>query len=246
MVKLALHNGFDKKAVICTMNILLIAATEAEIAPLTKHITAGWQTVSKGVFRTRAVHIKICITGVGMVATTYNLTKELAANTYDFVIQAGIAGTFDRNIELGKVVYVNSEQFADLGAEDHDKYLDVFELGLANKNEAPFSSGVLYTVMSPVYEYIDLPEVNGITVNTTSGNDESINRLKERYYCETESMEGAAFHFVCLNEQIPFVQLRAISNYIEPRDKSKWQIKTAIENLNLWLINFLEKLKIPN
>lgn len=233
----------DKKAVICTMNILLIAATEAEIAPLTEYIGRSMQAVSGRVFEEGGIRIRICIAGVGMVATTYNLTKELAASNYDFVIQAGIAGTFDRSIELGKVVFVNSEQFADLGAEDHDKYLDVFELGLMNINEAPFSGGVLYTVMSPVYEHIDLHEVNGITVNTVSGNEQTISRLQERYNCEVESMEGAAFHFVCLQEQIPFVQVRAISNYIEPRDKSAWQIKQAIDNLNGWLINFLQKLK---
>ena len=45
-------------------------------------------------------------------------------------------------------------------------------------------------------------------------------------------MEGAAFHYVCLQENIPFVQLRAISNFVGERDKSKWLMKEAIENLN--------------
>jgi futalosine hydrolase len=35
-------------------------------------------------------------------------------------------------------------------------------------------------------------------------------------------MEGAALHYTCLMEKIPFMQLRSISNYIAERDKSKW------------------------
>jgi futalosine hydrolase len=31
-------------------------------------------------------------------------------------------------------------------------------------------------------------------------------------------MEGAALHFVCLQEDISFIQLRAISNFVGERD----------------------------
>ena len=42
-----------------------------------------------------------------------------------------------------------------------------------------------------------------------------------------ESMEGAALHYVCLMEKIPFLQIRSISNYIGERDKKKWNMKDA-------------------
>jgi len=51
-----------------------------------------------------------------------------------------------------------------------------------------------------------------------------------------ESMEGAAFHYVCLQEAVPFLQLRAVSNMIGERDKTKWLMKEAIDNLNKELI----------
>ncbi len=50
-------------------------------------------------------------------------------------------------------------------------------------------------------------------------------------------MEGAALHYVCLQEQIPFVQIRSVSNYVGERDKTKWKMKEAIENLNTELYN---------
>jgi futalosine hydrolase len=53
-------------------------------------------------------------------------------------------------------------------------------------------------------------------------------------------MEGAAFHFACLQEKIPFLQLRCISNYVEVRDKSKWNIPLAVKNLNQVLVEVVE------
>jgi futalosine hydrolase len=55
-------------------------------------------------------------------------------------------------------------------------------------------------------------------------------------------MEGAALHYVCLLEKIPFLQVRSISNYIGERNKKKWNIKESINNLNKELIRLLESL----
>ena len=54
-------------------------------------------------------------------------------------------------------------------------------------------------------------------------------------------MEGAAFHYVCLMKNIPFLQLRAVSNYIGERDKSKWKIAEAIEEVNKACVELLER-----
>jgi futalosine hydrolase len=42
-------------------------------------------------------------------------------------------------------------------------------------------------------------------------------------------------------ENIPFLQVRSLSNFVGERDKSKWQIKEAIENLNKELIPIISK-----
>ena len=55
-------------------------------------------------------------------------------------------------------------------------------------------------------------------------------------------MEGAALHYVGLMEKIPFIQLRAVSNYTGERNKKKWKMKEAIVNLNNELIRLLNKL----
>jgi futalosine hydrolase len=208
------------------MDILIVAATEMEIKPL--------------LARTGGLGFDHLITGVGMTATTYALTRRLQHNHYDFVLQAGVGGSYGQNFGLGDVVFVNSDQFGDLGAEDHEDYLDIFEMGLLAGDTPPFSDRALLAPLVTMHEKIDLPRVKGLTVNTVSGNARTIQRRIEKYGCIIESMEGAAFHYVCLHENVPFAQVRAISNFVIPRDRSQWKMKEAIINLNDWLIAFLQ------
>ena len=169
------------------MQLLIVAATGAEIAPFTRYI----QNASG-----MRVTCDVLIPGIGMVATTYALTKQLQLHHYDLVIQAGIGGSFDTTLALGVLVFVTSEQYGDMGAEDHDNYIDIFEMGLLQANDTPFSSGKLINPLSELHSNILLPHVSGLTVNTVSGNESSIKRRSEKYQCQVESMEGAAFHYV--------------------------------------------------
>ena len=55
-------------------------------------------------------------------------------------------------------------------------------------------------------------------------------------------MEGAALHYVCRSMKVPFLQMRVVSNYIGERDKTKWMLGGAIENLNNTLLQYVDKL----
>lgn len=210
------------------MNMLIVSATDGEVSILKEYLAGGGATA-------HLVHMLTC--GVGPVATAFTLTKELCSSRYDVVIQAGVCGSFDRSIPLGSVVQVSAERYGDLGAEDNDAYLDIFDMGLIGADQPPHSDGWLVAPSTALQ--MQLPQVTGLTVSTVSGNAQTIARRMAAYGCQVESMEGAAFHYVCLQMGIPFVQVRAISNYVIPRDKSQWQMKEAVINLNKWLIQFL-------
>lgn len=178
------------------------------------------------------------VTGVGMVNTAYKLGKHLASNTYDLILNAGVCGCFDKSYTLGTVVNVSVDCFADLGADDNGSFVDVFHLGLVDKNEQPFTDGLIINFMPPPGSLLE--EAVGITVNTVSGNQQQIDLLVERYKPLVESMEGAAFAYVCEMESVRYAQVRAISNYVEPRNKANWQMGLAIKNLNEYLIDLLK------
>ena len=206
------------------MKILIVAATQPEIAPF--------------LAQNHNLAISVLITGVGITATTFALTRHLLTHTYDLVLQVGVGGSFDTNIPLGSLHLITSDRFADLGAEDHDQYLDIFDLGLLSPHEAPYVDGALLTPILPLHQSIGLPTATGVTVNTVSGSAATI-ASRSRYACTVESMEGAALHYVCLQLAVPFAQVRSISNYVTPRNKSLWKMKDAIINLNNWLIAFV-------
>jgi futalosine hydrolase len=226
------------------MNILLAAATEREIAPTLAWLHAHAVEADKDSFSLGAVSVQMCLTGVGIMAATEALTRALLTTRYAFALQAGVAGTFDHGIPLGEVVRVESETLADLGAEDHDgSLLDVYRLGLAGHSDAPFRNGRLESnwqesLLSGAFS--GLRSVSGITVQTVSGAASTITSRAERYGVGVETMEGAPFHFCCLKAEVPFVQLRAISNYVEPRNRAAWKMPEAIAALNTTLISAME------
>ena len=58
---------------------------------------------------------------------------------------------------------------------------------------------------------------------------------------QIENMEGAAFFYVSLMKRIPFLSIRAVSNYVESRDTSKWDIKLAVNRLRDETLELLKK-----
>lgn len=208
------------------MNILLVAATEFEITSYLNN---------------ESVDVLIC--GIGSPQTVYHLTKKLSEKKYDFVIQAGIAGSFSKKIKKGEVVIIKEDAFADIGAEEKGKFKTVFQFGFGDKNEFPFTNGFLIN-RSDILEKINLKKVKAVTVNKVSDVKRQQNQIKKIFNPEVESMEGAAFHFVCLQQNVQFIQVRSISNKVGERDKSKWKIKKAIINLNNALQLIIEKINI--
>jgi len=223
------------------MKHLIVSATSIEIEPLTRELGQGEKIVPHITRYRNGDHtIDVLITGVGMVATSYLMTKALMLCSYDATINAGICGSFNTSLEIGEVVHVISDSFPELGAESAEKFLPLADLNLLNPNEFPYKEGILVNTNPYDCEVCTgLKSVNGATVNTIRGNWDSILQRKERVRADVESMEGGAFFFVSLLEKTPCIQLRAVSNYVEPRNPSQWNVPLAIRNLNLVLVKLL-------
>lgn len=216
------------------MDILIVAATEHEVAITRRYL-------SEKIYQRRDCNVQILITGVGLVNTTYILSKYLSKNKPDIAIQAGIGGSFHPFYPPGSVVVVREELFGDLGVEENGAFKDVFDMNLAD-NIFPFSAKMLVNTHTSLLNTIKLKPVRGVSINEITTGKLRIQQMMRKYNVMVESMEGAAFHYVCLQEYIPFVQLRAVSNFVGERDKTKWQMREAIENLNRELIALLRPL----
>lgn len=218
------------------MNILIVAATQFEVQPLLdllaiKYIHIGLQHSEK-VFDNK--QIQVLITGVGMVNTAYMMGRY-STNLYDLILNVGVGGAFVKTLEIGQLVEVTEDILSELGAEDGDNFITYDQLQLGGTH-------IYNTFTNDEYLKINnLKKVKGITVNTVHGNNASIEKIKKRHHPEVESMEGAAFLASCEHAK-HYTQIRAISNYVEKRDKSKWNMPLAIKNLNDFLIDFIEKI----
>src|SRR6185312_15552260 len=213
------------------MRVLVVAATESEVRSLKSEV--GSRKLDFGL---KTLDLELLITGVGMVATAFSLGRHLAANQYDLAVNLGITGSFDRGLALGEVVEFTEDTFAVLGAEDGDEFVTIDTLGFGMGMYQPSAK------FSDFAGSAKLKTASAITVNTVNGNEASIKKIAERLNPQTESMEGAAFFYACNQMNVPCIQIRAVSNYVERRNRDNWKIGPAIKNLNTFAIEFLKQL----
>jgi futalosine hydrolase len=215
------------------VRILLVTATAAEIGPVVAELRPiadrGPRLTS---YAGHGHDVDVLVTGVGMVATATWCSHAIARERYGLALNLGVCGSFDQTLPLGTVVHVVTDRLAELGAEDGEEFLPIQQLQLLGDNEPPFVNGRLVNHTPPAIATLDrLRGVDGITVSTVHGREQSIACVTERFSPQVESMEGAAFMYACLVHGLPFAQVRAISNVVERRNRGAWKLTEAIENL---------------
>lgn len=223
------------------MHILIVAATNIEINPFLTFLEKNNSDINLNGKKLKDTIVSTLISGVGSIQTAAHLSLFLSKNKVDFIINAGVAGSFSSLMKPGTVVEVIQDRFGDVGAEERDgSFLDIFELQLEDQNKFPFENG--WIIQESHFLLGHLPKVSAITVNMVSGTEYSINRFIKKYSPDIETMEGCAISYVAKLWNIPAIQIRSISNFVEPRDKEKWELKKAIYNLNEVLIQFFLKI----
>ncbi len=194
---------FDRIDELCRMNVLVIAATDRELT--------GLKEIS---FTRPSLVVHTAVTGVGLLPSSYAIMQLIARLKPDLIIPVGIAGSFNPTLVLGTAVTVRQEILADMGVYETDGYHDIFELGLAEENVPPLELGAIVNHHDHLIESASLPAVSAVSVNEISTSAEKINVFAEKYKADIESMEGAALHYVCALQNIPFIQIRGISNRV--------------------------------
>ena len=192
------------------MKILLLAATSDEI------------------IKEYFPNFEILISGIGMINTTYGLTKHLSENSYDLVINMGVAGCFNSAIKIGDTIEVVEDTISEIGYENEIEFNEFTDFEIINTFKVKGKT--------------NLQRVKGITVNTVHGNEHSIAKIVDRLSPDVESMEGAACFMVCKKFKIPCMQIRAISNKVEKRNKAHWDLPLAIKNLNATVAQIITEL----
>ncbi|MFH1297658.1 MAG: futalosine hydrolase [Bacteroidota bacterium] len=227
------------------MKILLVSATHFEVQKLVDR-NDPVEIITDHLYHLRKERMQVYLLtpGIGMLHTAFYLGKVLAQRSYDLAVNVGICGAYCRDIPLGSIVHVTTECLPEPGAEKDGLFRSVFELGLMPPDEYPFVDGKLVNTVIPGWKTIDrLPVVTGNSVSTLYADPGRIHQLTKLFPADVESMEGAAFLFGCLVEKLPSVQIRAVSNYVGERDKTKWEIRLAVKNLHDVLVRLIEEME---
>jgi futalosine hydrolase len=216
-------------------SILIVAATDLELEGLMREMKSEASDIKPlRSFSYGDNHVDILITGAGMANTSFFL-GQLSGKKYDLAINPGICGSFNDIFKIGDLVNITEDHFSDLGAQDGENYLSIEEINLGKEKVFPehhFNNTLIDS----------LKKVKGITVNTVHGNESAIKKVSLRLNPDIESMEGAAFFKACNYYKWPCVQIRAVSNKVERRNRESWNIPLAISNLNDFLIELLKGL----
>lgn len=217
------------------MEVLLLAATELEATLLASS------------------RFPLVVAGIGAVNTAHALSEYFATHQKpSLVIQTGIAGAYvPAGISVGSVVLADTEIYGDLGVLMVDGWQPMEAVGIplvaardgrpARFNYFPLdetlvarASGIGGSLITRTGPFLTLSIVTGVRAL----GDE----LHDRFGALCESMEGAAAAHVCALHDIPFLEVRGISNLVEDRDRSKWRITEAAEAAQTVALKLAESL----
>ncbi len=217
------------------MRVIITAATNLELD--------GCAKKASQVFKKSKLKISFHATGIGMLASGVKLTQLAATHKPELIIQMGIAGSYSKKEPLGKVMIIASESIADLGAREKGVFKDLFETGLQKENEAPFKKRKLTNPAIRSLNVLKSDLVAAVTINEITTSPKRIKEIIAAHNPVLESMEGAALHYVGSLTKTPFIQIRAVSNYVGERNKAKWKLKESIEQLEAYVITYLAALE---
>lgn len=209
--------------------MLICVATDLELKPLMPLLE-----LHQAANPNENLKWNIVVTGSGIAQTTYHLTKHLSQHKYDLAVNIGVCGSFISDHKVGDVVRIHKDRFADWGAHEQNGFVDVFEMGLEEKDRYPFDGGWIYEQPHQAVSPTHIATVEAFTVNTIR--ESGLELSKHKFNAAVESMEGAAFFFVCRQFNLPCLQFRAVSNSVGVRDKSKWKMQEALQNLSEFFV----------
>lgn len=200
---------------------LVTAATEFEMQPF---LVLG----KSGKFRS-------LLTGIGPVETAVRVSSWLHQHEEGItgVINFGVAGAYPR---IGRnngpgmldICLAEREVLGDLGICLQDR-LERFTGKTLGVRDTFDADPILLTRARNILRDERLKIYSGtfVTVNCASGTANRGNMLARQFGGMCENMEGAAVARVCSDFDLPWVEIRCISNIVEDRDTNRWKLKEA-------------------
>lgn len=238
--------------------VLVIAATLPEIDNLVRAIGPGRQDTMQfrqvHVGTIDGVSVVLGVTGMGKVNAASTLTLLVERYRPQLVINTGCAGAYEGSgLAVGDLAVASVEAYGDDGVLTPAGWepLEIIGIPLLERkgrryfNEFPLSFSASEKAMRLAAAFgISVKRGRFVTVSTCSGSTSRGRELAGRFDALCENMEGAAVAHVSLMYGIDCLEVRGISNPVEDRDLSRWNIPRAVENAQRFVLKYIQSLAI--
>jgi len=234
--------------------IAVIAATPRELSALIEAFQAQRQPgkLPWDIFVAvrAAATIIFIISGIGTSNASAATALVAQLFTPDLLISTGCAGAYPGvGLEIGDISLATSEVFADEGVVTPEGWRSLEQIGIPLLerngirffNEIPLSPHANAAALAVAAQLGSATPMTGrfLTVAACSGTTARGAELQERFGGICENMEGAAVALMAARYGIECMELRGISNYVEDRDCSRWNLKLATANSQRYVEQFI-------
>lgn len=235
--------------------VLIIASTEKELSLLVKELgaalidDAGFRRVWRAEHLAKTVYL--ALTGIGKVNAAIVTTHLIEKLKPALIVNTGCGGAYSGSgLSVGDLAVATAEIYGDEGVLTVNGWHTLEIIGIPSverkgnrySNEFPLSMEQAVKVFRFATS-LGLPVKRGkfVTVSTCSGTSMRGDELEKRFGGICENMEGAAIAHTSLLYDTPFLEVRGISNMVEDRNISKWDIPRSVEMTQRFLISCLER-----
>lgn len=228
--------------------LLLVTATKLEAEPLRAELTEleqvsfplgelwhGLLPASRTNTPSQLVHLVHL--GIGKVNTAAGLALAIERLQPTAVIQFGIGGAYINSFaSIGVVMVATHDVHIDSGVRTSEGWQGMTHVGfpLLTKSNETYHN-IFPTDKTLTHLFVDatgLPTGIFATSETITGTFGESTTIQEQFDVAIESMEGAAAAQVCLAMNVPFAEVRGVSNIVGERDKRHWDIAKAVKRVN--------------
>jgi futalosine hydrolase len=194
----------------------------------------------------------ICAGGIGKINSAAATTAMIERYHPRLVINTGCAGAYlASSLAIGELAVASEEFLGDEGVLTCEGWQDLRYMAIPTlihgnrlyHNAIPLSKHAAEKAMQ-LADYLGIKLVRGrfITVSTCSGTRQRGDELDRSFHGLCENMEGAAVAQTCLRYGIDCLEIRGISNLVDERDMSTWNIPQAVEVAQRFVLKLIEEM----
>jgi futalosine hydrolase len=176
---------------------------------------------------------------MGKTNAAHGATALLESRPVRGVVGFGVGGAYPGSgLSPGDVALASRAVYGDEGVATPDEWIDTEGIGIPLVERggqrwfnAFDADAVRVEAARRALEAAGIPARVGpfVTVSACSGTEARGIELAARFGGLVEGMEGAALAHVATLYDVPFLELRAISNAVEDRDLSRWRLRDAAD-----------------